>query len=146
MAIKIDDGLEAFEYEFPNGRKETVYIAATDANLAPRFYDVQKKIEAKIKDVKEIELNADGTAKDADAVEEVREAVEFIKDCIDEAFDTDVSSKIFRHSSPLAIVKGGQYFFQVFMTATYKEIADRMNKATKEIMKQKKTHTDKYKK
>lgn len=167
MAIKLNTGREAFPIEFDNGDKDCIYFNPNDPDLAKRLLEAKDKISARIDkiNIEKLDLANNGEAiniKDIEDFEKLSESeamlliekaertakvIEETKTIIFEelnnTFNSDVSSVIFKHCSPFAVVNG-EYFITQFLTAIAPEIQKRVKKSTADVQKKMSKHTAKY--
>lgn len=129
--MKLNTGKVAFNIEFDNGDVGTIYINPTDPYLAVRLTECGKNIEGYVKDLGGVEISPSGEAADHtndSNVETIRKCTEIIKSELDKAFGSDVSSVVFKHCSPIAIVDGN-FFVIDFLEAISPEIVSLASKA-----------------
>lgn len=167
MAIKLNTGREAFPIEFDNGDKDCIYFNPNDPDLAKRLIEAKDKISARIEkiniekldlanngeaiNVKDIKDFADLPENEAmsliEKAERTAKVIEETKTILFEelntAFNSDVSSVVFKHCSPFAVVNG-EYFITQFLTAITPEIQKRVKKSTADVQKKMSKHTAKY--
>lgn len=145
MAMKLSTGKVAFPIEFDNGDKDCIYFNPNDPNLSIRLTDFQDKITARVKELDDMRLNAEGKPKDNSAIEDFRKFQNFLFEELDIAFGGEVSAVVFKHCSPFAIV-GGDYFIMQFVEAIKPEIEKHIKKANADVEKKMAKHLNKYKK
>lgn len=169
MAIKLKTGNEKFDIEFDNGDKDSIYFNPNDPDLASRLVKFKDKVSERLDhmsyDKSELEKYGDvempENIEDISSLpEEQQEALEkfaeattkmleetkdIISEELDVAFNSDISSVVFKHCSPFAVVNG-EYFIIQFVNAIAPEIQVRINKSNKEVEKRMSKHTNKYKK
>lgn len=166
MAMKLSVGKIAFPIEFDNGDKDVIYFNPNDPDLATRLMNAQEKIDERIKKIesKDFEISDDGEAKiedieDIDALtEEEREALikkaENVSNVMNEtkkimfeelnkAFNSDISSVVFKHCSPFAVVNG-EYFVLQFLNAITPEIRKHISSSSADMQKKMSKHISKY--
>ena len=145
MAMKLSTGKVAFPIEFDNGDKDCIYFNPNDPNLSIRLTDFQDKITARVKELDDMKLNAEGTPEDNSVIEEFRKFQNVLFEELDIAFGGEVSAVVFKHCSPFAIV-GGEYFIMQFVEAIKPEIEKHIKKANADVEKKMAKHLNKYKK
>lgn len=145
MAMKLSTGKVAFPIEFDNGDKACVYFNPNDPNLSIRLTDFQDKITARVKELDDMRLNAEGTPEDSSVIEDFRKFQNVLFEELDIAFGGEVSAVVFKHCSPFAIV-GGEYFIMQFVEAIKPEIEKHIKKANADVEKKMAKHLNKYKK
>ncbi len=169
MAMKLSTGKIAFPIEFDNGDKQNIYFNPNDPDLATRLMAAKDKISARMEsmsfedfeltnagEVVEIEnlddfmnLTEEQTKAITERAEKTAKIVTDTKNIIFEelncAFDSDVSSVVFKHCSPFAVVNG-EYFIMQFLTAITPEIQKNINKSNAEVEKKMAKHLNKYSK
>ena len=145
MAMKLSTGKVAFPIEFDNGDKDCIYFNPNDPNLSIRLTDFQDKISARVKEIDDMRLNAEGNPEDGSVIEDFRKFQNVLFDELDIAFGGEVSAIVFKHCSPFAIV-GGEYFIMQFVEAIKPEIEKHIKKASADIEKKMAKHLHKYKK
>lgn len=167
--MKLSIGKIAFPIEFDNGDKDVIYFNPNDPDLAARLINAKENIEKKIDRVsaENVNLKNDGniefpetvetynalTDEQRNAVEERTKAMEkmledtktIICEEIDYAFNGDISSVVFKHCSPLAVVNG-EYFIIQFINAITPEIKNQINKSNSDVEKKMAKHISKYQK
>lgn len=145
MAMKLSTGKVAFPIEFDNGDKDCIYFNPNDPNLSIRLADFQGKITARVKELDDMRLNAEGKPEDNSVIEDFRKFQNVLFEELDIAFGGEVSAVVFKHCSPFAIV-GGDYFIMQFVEAIKPEIEKHIKKANADVEKKMAKHLDKYKK
>lgn len=167
--MKLSVGKIAFPIEFDNGDKDCIYFNPNDPDLATRLMSAQENISKKINALKadDYNLKTDGSfdmpenidgyndltdeQKDlitnrAEVMTKVLESTKkIIFEEIDSAFNGDISSVVFKHCSPLAVVNG-EYFILQFLNAITPEIQKQINKTNKDVEKKMSKHIAKYQK
>ena len=167
MAMKLSTGKVAFPIEFDNGDKQSIYFNPNDPDLATRLIASKDKIQKRIEDMKfdDFKLANDGQAVDIESVknvsdltdeqmtalvknaEKIAKIVNDTKNIVCEelntAFDSDISSVVFKHCSPFAIVNG-EYFIMQFLSAITPEIKKNVEKANADAGKRLGKHMNKY--
>lgn len=145
MAMKLSTGKVAFPIEFDNGDKDCIYFNPNDPNLSIRLTDFQNKITARLKELDDMRLNAEGKPEDNSVIEDFRKFQNVLFEELDIAFGGEISAVVFKHCSPFAIV-GGDYFIMQFVEAIKPEIEKHIKKAKADVEKKMAKHIDKYKK
>ena len=145
MAMKLSTGKVAFPIEFDNGDKGCIYFNPNDPNLSIRLTDFQDKITARVKELDDMRLNAEGKPEDNSIIEDFRKFQNVLFEELDIAFGGEVSAVVFKHCSPFAIV-GGDYFIMQFVEAIKPEIEKHIKKANADVEKKMAKHLNKYKK
>lgn len=143
MAIKLNTGKEAFPIEFDNGDKVEIYFNPNDPDLSIRMRDFQKNVEERTDFYNDIALDADGNPVDVSAIDKFEEMRNIVCEELDRAFNSDISSKVFKHCSPFAIVDGN-YFMLQFIEAIRPEIEKRVKKANEQTNKNMQKYLKKY--
>lgn len=141
--MKLSTGKLAFPVEFDNGDVQNIYFNPNDPDLAIRMKDFQGKVEARTKDLEDIKLKNDGTPEDASAIERFREIRNIVCEELDTAFNGDISSVVFKHCSPFAVVNG-DYFIMQFIEGIKPEIEKHIRKANAAVEKKMQKHIAKY--
>lgn len=168
MAMKLHTGRVKFDIEFDNGDKGYIMFNPNDPDLGTRLIASKELIEKRINDMKieEVELTNSGDAvipqigdigdctpeqldtmvSNAEKIAKIIESTKtIICEEINRAFDSDVSSVVFKHCSPFAIVNG-QYFVVNFLEAIVPEIQKEIQKSQGAAEKRLGKHVNKYKK
>lgn len=145
MAMKLSTGKVAFPIEFDNGDKDCIYFNPNDPNLSIRLTDFQDKITARVKELDDMRLNAEGKPEDNSGIEDFRKFQKVLFEELDIAFGGEVSAVVFKHCSPFAVV-GGDYFIMQFVEAIKPEIEKHIKKAKADVEKKMEKHLNKYKK
>lgn len=143
--MKLSTGKIAFPIEFDNGDKDCIYFNPNDPNLSIRLTDFQDKITARVKELEDMKLTAEGTPEDGSVIENFRKFQNVLFEELDIAFGGEVSAVVFKHCSPFAIV-GGDYFIMQFVEAIKPEIEKHIKKANSDVEKKMAKHLNKYKK
>lgn len=143
MAMKLKTGLIAFPIEFDNGEKDKIYFNPNDPDLFIRFADFERKMNDRLAEIKDVELENDGTPKEMALVEMMRGINQAICEELDIAFGNKISDVVFKYCSPFAIVNG-EYFLEQFVMAIRPEISKYNEKANLELQKKKQKHVEKY--
>ena len=141
--MKLSTGKLAFPIEFDNGDVQNIYFNPNDPDLAIRMKDFQGKVEARTKDLEDIKLKQDGTPEDASAIERFREIRNIVCEELDTAFNGDISSVVFKHCSPFAVVNG-DYFIMQFIEGIKPEIEKHIKKANADVEKKMQKHIANY--
>lgn len=141
--MKLKTGLIAFPIEFDNGEKDKIYFNPNDPDLFVRFADFEGKMNDRFAEIKDVELENDGTPKEMALVEMMRGINNAICEELDIAFGNKISDVVFKYCSPFAIVNG-EYFLEQFVMAIRPEISKYNEKANLELQKKKQKHTEKY--
>lgn len=139
--INVKTGLKTFKINFSD-RNESAEISfnPNDPDLSIRFSELKDRIGEKLKNVKDIDLNEDGTAKDLSYVEQVKEITDIVKSEIDIAFGNKISDVVFKYCSPMALVDG-DYFILQFIKAISPVIKSNIENESRKLDK----HLAKYK-
>ena len=165
--MKLSTGKIAFPIEFDNGDKDCIYFNPNDPDLAARLLAAKDKISARINAMKfdDFELTNSGEIAATENIEDfmnmseeqqkkaVAEA-EKASSVLDEtrkilceelntAFGNDVSTVVFKHCSPFAVVNG-EYFVMQFLSAITPEIQKNINKTNADVEKKMAKHLNKY--
>ena len=141
--MKLSTGKIAFPIEFDNGDKQNIYFNPNDPDLAIRMKDFQSKVESRTKDLEDLRLKQDGTPEDVEAIEKFRQIRNILCEELDVAFNGDISSVVFKHCSPFAIVNG-DYFIMQFLAAIKPKIEKQVQKANASIEKKMQKHIGQY--
>lgn len=167
MAIKLSTGKVAFSIEFDNGDKDNIYFNPNDPDLATRLIASKEKIQKRIEEMKveDFELSNNGESVDVSNVENfsdlddkemsvmlenaqkmakiIEDTKKIICEELNNAFDSDVSSVIFKYCSPFAVVNGN-YFILNFLEAIAPEIKKYIDKSNADAQKKMGKHVNKY--
>lgn len=165
--MKLSTGKVAFPIEFDNGDVQNIYFNPSDPELATRLMAAKDKISAKVQNLNfdDFELSNSGEPIVIDTIDDVEnltdeqimaisakaeriskvvtETKQIIIDELNAAFDSDVSSVVFKYCSPFAIVNGN-YFILNFLEAIAPEIKNYITKANKDVEKKMQKHIGKY--
>jgi hypothetical protein len=145
MAMKLSTGKVAFPIEFDNGDKDCIYFNPNDPGLCSKLKNFGMAMTKKIQEIESLELDEKGDVKSAE--ETTIEAFETFQKAffeeLDYTFGGDVSSVVFKHCSPFAIVDG-KYFVVQFIEAITPEIQKNIKKANADIEKKMSKHLNKY--
>ena len=167
MAMKLSTGKVAFPIEFDNGDKDCIYFNPNDPDLATRRMGAKDKISARMESMKfeDFELTNTGEAVEIENIDDfmnlteeqtkaiteraektakiVEDTKKIVFEELNSAFDSDVSSVVFKHCSPFAVVNG-EYFIMQFLMAITPEIQKNINKSNAEVEKKMAKHLNKY--
>lgn len=143
--MKLSTGKIAFPIEFDNGDKDCIYFNPNDPNLSIRLCALQDKVSARIKEFEDVELNKQGEPSDITTIETFSRMQNILFEELDAAFGGDVSTVVFKHVSPFAIVNG-EFFIMQFINAITPEIEKHIKKANAAVEKKMQKHTAKYQK
>lgn len=167
MAIKLSTGKVAFPIEFDNGDKDCIYFNPNDPDLATRLIAAKERISSRMESMKfeDFELDNSGEAVEVENLEDymdlteeqmdvlnaraekitkvVNESKNIICEELNTAFESDVSSVVFKHCSPFAVVNG-EYFIIQFLSAIIPEIQKDIKKSNAEVEKKMAKHVNKY--
>lgn len=141
--MKLSTGKLAFPIEFDNGDVQNIYFNPNDPDLAIRMKDFQGKVEARTKDLEDIKMKQDGTPEDASAIERFREIRNIVCEELDTAFNGDISSVVFKHCSPFAVVNG-DYFIMQFIEGIKPEIEKHIKNANAAVEQKMQKHIANY--
>jgi hypothetical protein len=142
--MKLSTGKIAFPIEFDNGDKQNIYFNPNDPDLSIRMRDFEKKVNARISEIDDVKLKADGTPEDIKLIEQFRQIRDIVCEELDVAFGSPISAIVFKHCSPFAIVDGN-YFILLFLEAIKPEIEKTLKKSKVEAEKKLEKHIAKYK-
>ena len=143
--MKLSTGKIAFPIEFDNGDKDCIYFNPSDPNLSVRLKDFQGKVSERLKKFENIKIDNEGKPQTSELIEDFRNAQNIMCEELDIAFGSEISSIVFKHCSPFAIVNGS-YFIIQFIEAIRPEIEKQIKKANADVEKKMAKHLDKYKK
>lgn len=141
--MKLGTGKIAFPIEFDNGDKQNIYFNPNDPDLSIRMRDFEKRVNARIAEVDDVKLKADGTPEDLALIEQFRQIRNAVCDELDIAFGSEISATVFKHCSPFAIVDGN-YFILLFLEAIKPEIEKTLKKAKAAAETKLNKHVAKY--
>lgn len=143
--MKLKTGKVAFPIEFDNGEKDCIYFNPNNPDLAIRMKDFESRVNAKIKELGDIKMTAEGTPVDVELIDQFNKIRNIVCDELDYAFDAEISKVVFKHCSPFAVVDG-EYFILMFLEAITPEIAEHVENSKAEASKRLEKHIAKYKK
>ena len=163
--MKLSTGKVAFPIEFDNGDKDCIYFNPNDPDLATRMMQARDKITDRINNMQVegmskfegadtistvdnfLNLTEDEEKALSEKAEAIIEITENTKKIIFEelntAFGSDISSVVFKHCSPFAVVDG-EYFILQFLSAIAPEIQKHVNKTNESVEKNMAKHLNKY--
>lgn len=145
MAMKLNTGKVAFAIEFDNGDKQNIYFNPVDTDLPIRLKNFQARITEKLKQYEGIGFKNSGEPKEFDLIDSFNAVRVAMCDELDIAFGGEISSVVFKHCSPFAIVNG-QFFIVQFLEAIRPEIEKHIKKASDDVAKKMAKHINKYSK
>lgn len=169
MAMKLSTGKIAFPIEFDNGDIENIYFNPSDPELGTNLIKAKDIISERIKELNlnDIDLSNDGKpidikalkniqnlseeeqtalfAKAEKATKAVSDTNQIIREELNKAFGSDISSVVFKYCSPFAIVDDN-YFVLNFLETIGPEIEKCIKKSNKGLEKKMLKHIGKYKK
>lgn len=167
MAMKLSTGKIAFPIEFDNGDKQNIYFNPNDPELATRLMQAKDNITKRMSEINfddfslsnsgeavvpetmndVLDLSEDEISKIMTKAENLSKTVSNTKKVICEelnnAFDSDVSSVVFKYCSPFAIVNGN-YYINIFFEAIAPEVERCIKEANAGVEKNMKKHIEKY--
>lgn len=138
--MKLSTGVIGFPIEFDNGDKQIIYFNPNDLELFVRLKKFENGLSKRINQIKDIELNNDGSAVNDAEAQLVEKLMQAIKEEVDYAFNSSISNVVFKYCSPLAVVNG-EFYVEAFLTALTPEIKREIEKSNKKLEK----HIGKYK-
>lgn len=165
--MKLSTGRVAFPIEFDNGDVECIYFNPNDPDLGRRLIESKDKIQKRLEeiDVDNLELTNNGESVKANELKNITsltedEITELVQNAekiakvvndtktvvceeLDRAFNGDISSIVFKHCSPFAIVDG-DYFVMNFLEAIAPEIAKHQNASNKAVENKMSKYIGKY--
>lgn len=145
MAIQLSTGKVKIELIFDGNEREFIYFNPNDPDLYVRMVNFQENVENYLKNIEDIELDENGNPVEESAIEKYKKFREVLYKELDSAFDSKISSVVFKKCSPFAIVNG-DYFIMQFLDGLIPEIKKHQSQATLEAQKKMAKHLDKYKK
>ena len=143
--MKLSTGKVAFPIEFDNGDKQNIYFNPNDPNLFIRLKDFETKTKERLESCGDFNLKNDGYPEAEEQIEQFRKVQNIIFEELDIAFNGEVSSVVFKHCSPFAIING-EFFIMQFIDAITPEIEKHIKKANGEVSANLEKHIAKYKK
>ena len=143
MAIQLSTGKVKIELVFDGTEKECIYFNPNDPDSYVRMTRFQENVENHLKNVEDIDLDENGNPVEESAVEKYKKFREVLYQELDTAFDSKISSVVFKKCSPFAIVNG-DYFIMQFLDGLIPEIKKHQSQATLEAQKKMAIHLDKY--
>lgn len=143
--MKLSTGKVAFPIEFDNGDKDCIYFNPNDPNLFIRLKDFETKTKERLESCGDFNLKNDGQPEMEEQIEQFRKVQNIIFEELDVAFNGEVSSVVFKHCSPFAIING-DFFIMQFIDAITPEIEKHIKKASGEVSANLEKHIAKYKK
>lgn len=165
--MKLNTGKIAFPIEFDNGDIQNIYFNPSDPELGTRLIKAKDFISSRIEEISmdDFELSNDGEPVDFESLEDTEgltdeqmenlikkgekvselfdKTKQIIYEELNKAFDSDVSSVVFKYCSPFAIVDGN-YFILNFLEGIAPEIKRYVEKANKDAEKKMQKHIGKY--
>ena len=145
MAIQLSTGKVKIELIFDGNEREFIYFNPNDPDLYVRMVNFQENVENYLKNIEDIELDGNGNPVEESAVEKYKKFRKVLYEELDSAFDSKISSVVFKKCSPFAIVNG-DYFIMQFLDGLIPEIKKHQSQATLEAQKKMAKHLDKYRK
>lgn len=143
MAMKLNTGKVAFPIEFDNGDKDCIYFNPNDPDFAVRLCEFRARVDEELKNARKINLDENGNPSNNLQVEEFKKIKATILKEVDRAFNADISSVVFKHCSPFAII-GDQYFIEHFIETITPEVEACIKASKKKINEKMKKHLSKY--
>ena len=124
-----------------DGGKEpvTIMFNPADTDMARRLFEAQKMIDEKAKGMEDIKLNEQGLPIAEEYIEKANELNDTVYKAIDYAFNSTVSTQIFKYCTPFAIING-QPFVMQFLEKITPFIKETMETEQKKVQK----YADKY--
>lgn len=143
--MKLSTGKVAFPIEFDTGDKEFIYFNPNNPDFFIKMNYLQEKVNERIKEIEDIELDENGKPKDLKAVEQFEKIQKIVCEELDYAFDSKISDVVFKHCSPLGVVDG-QYQILLFIEGIMPDIKKELEKSNKQVSENMRKYIDKYKK
>lgn len=123
LEIVIDDGTVDVPIRNRQGEQIGMFtFRPGDLGIYNRYCEVEKRFPEIVEPLKNIKMNADGTASDDGDFEILSEAAEKIKEETDYMLGGNFSESFFGRMHPLSIV-GGKFYFMTALEAVGKFIA-----------------------
>lgn len=144
MAIKLNTGKQEFVLEFDNGKTESIWFNPCDPDLSLRLKDFQKRTEARIKEMEDVALGADGEPEDIEQIELYRQFRQIISEEFDTAFNSNISDKVFKYCAPFADIGNGETYIMQFIEGIKPEIEKRVSQSKEATNKAMERHLAKY--
>lgn len=165
--MKLSTGKKvAFPIEFDNGDKDVIYFDPTDPDLGIRLINIGEKLQTSLTETgNNVALDNTGemavpkTLADVKSMSDseyeamaniarsmagtVTEAKLSFMNALDEAFNSSVSTVLFKHCSPFAVVNGSYYAEQV-LDALMVEIQSYLEKEARKSSEVANKHLKKY--
>ena len=113
-SLNFDEGYT--ELAINGDESRILRLNLADSDLIVRFYDAMNELEKIATEVNEIKLRNDGSAKDFEKIEILKDLTNKVREKIDYALNTNACEIAFGNQSPLSLVKG-KYLFEGFLDA-----------------------------
>jgi hypothetical protein len=132
--MKLSTGKKPFKIEFDTGDVETIYFNPSDPDLAEKLNSLGKRVEERIKNLKDIEIDEQGNPVNANEIEIYSAFKTALYEEIDKTFGYPVCEKVFKHCSALASVDG-EFFIKQFVNNITPEIEKEILKEQEKMQK-----------
>lgn len=130
--MKLNTGLNEIEIKFDNGESGIIYYNPTDPKLYNRLKAFDEIISERLKEIKGDDIDAMNTADD------------IIREELNNTFNGDVSSVLFKYTSPLAVMLDGTVYFAYVAGELAKEVKDGSERSYKEFVEKNKAAAEKH--
>lgn len=137
--MKLSTGLEKVAIEFSNGDVDYIYFNTTDYQFRDRLVNMEHQLTEKVKELADVEIIGNGEAVNPDEIEIVRKFDTIVRGELNEAFGSDVSTVVFKYTSPFAFHNKEMYVFTVL-----KYLIHVVTKAGEKARKESEKVMDKY--
>lgn len=130
--MKLNTGLNEIKIEFTNGESGTIYYNPTDPKLYNRLKAFDEIISKRIEEV------------EGENIDAINIADNIVREELDNTFNSDVSSVLFKYTSPLAVMPDGTVYFAYVAGELAKEVKDGSERAYKEFVEKNKAAAEKH--
>lgn len=132
--MKLSTGKKPFKIEFDTEDVEIIYFNPNDPDLAEKLNSLGKRIEERIKNLKDVEIDEQGNPVNENDIESYTKFKTALYEEIDKTFDYSVCEKVFKHCSALARING-EFFIEQFIKNITPEIEKEILKENEKIQK-----------
>lgn len=115
--ITIDDGTREYTIQNTYGKTiAVVHFRPGDISIADRYQTMRESFNEIVQPLADIDIKADGTAKDDAGIEAIRKADAALRGKLQELLDSDDIGEVFKSRNPFSSV-GGRFFCEVVIDA-----------------------------
>lgn len=130
--MKLNTGLNEIEINFDNGESGVIYYNPTDPKLYERLKAFDDIVSERLSEIT------------GESIDAINAADDIVCEELNKTFNGDVSSVLFKYTSPLAVMPNGTVYFAYVAGELAKEVKDGTEKAYKNFVKKNKAAAEKH--